>query len=190
MTQNTRAASKRTHDTERRRSLIAAGLCPKCPELSRQPLAPSRAMCADCLRLHSQQQTGRQKQRKQSGLCRDCNNSLLPGQVRCDQHKQAARLFYSPKPTRLCDSCGDQPVATKRGHYCAECQRTAGRTKRERKNRYQRQRALLRDQSGLCNRCGWALKATGRQRCRPCLDKAAEHTRHAKAAKRQMATPQ
>jgi len=128
-------------------------------------------------------QRSRYKERREQGLCYDCDEQPLIGYTRCPKHLLRQRVgkhkqYYNYKEQGLCYRCGDK--LTIGDFLCSHCSYKSGIEKKKYYQQHQkleREKAIRRHQSyfseGRCYRCGAPLIEDEIKYCFAC--KAIEH---------------
>lgn len=102
---------------ERRKRLLAAGICVQCGVV---PGVEGKTYCAACLRSRADYRKGFNDARKAAGICTQCGRPALPGQSLCADDvlkRQLRRLPISERDIAFaawlafdgkCQCCGEQ----------------------------------------------------------------------------------
>ena len=113
--------------------------------------------CPDCRKAVDRElRRARYARRLAGGGCTRCGHERAPGKLRCQRcidRERDQRKRHRPISI-WCDDCHEQPRDGGR-HRCAECWR---RNRRDKQRLRDRQVRAMRDESGLCLRCGLAPK--------------------------------
>lgn len=171
---------------------LSRGRCPRCG--GRNPIAPGRTECAECLAKHRESRRKLRDARRAAGLCTRCGKPLPEGyeRLQCETCRAYIKTYWVSDKRRY-DALKEAGKCTKCGDW-AEPGRTMCRKCLDAHIRYERNNPILKERkkqrkagyraAGLCIDCGRPVREEGHTRCKRCRDLRMDSTRKYRITKR------